>query len=129
MTNSRFRFDEILFKDVNFHRLNLTRGSFYIPLLGWIGKNKAIINTQNDDEECSKWAVIAVLDWPDIKFHHERISNLNKFENNHDWSGLEFPIAIYKIGVFEKKNDISVTILGVKRAEFYICRKSQYKAS
>ena len=32
LLNSRFRFDEVLFPDVNFHWLNLTRGSSYLPL-------------------------------------------------------------------------------------------------
>ena len=32
LLNSRFRFDEILFLDINFHQLNLTRGSSYLPL-------------------------------------------------------------------------------------------------
>ena len=36
LLNSRFRFDEALFLDVNFHMLNLTRGSSYLPLPDWI---------------------------------------------------------------------------------------------
>ena len=32
LLNSRFRFDEVLFLDINFHWLNLTRGSSYLPL-------------------------------------------------------------------------------------------------
>ena len=54
---------------------------------------------------------------------------VKKFENGYDWSGLEFPVAIDKIGIFEKKNDVSVTILGVKGLEIYVDRKSKYKAS
>ena len=71
LANSRFRFDEVLFLDVNFHHLHLTRGSSYLPLPDWIVKKNAIINPQNDDEECFKWAVIAALNWSDIKFHPE----------------------------------------------------------
>ena len=52
LLNSRFRFDEVLFLDVNFHWLNLTRGSSYLSLPDWIARKKAIINPQNDDEEC-----------------------------------------------------------------------------
>ena len=59
LANSRFRFNRVLFLDVNFHRLNLTRGSFYIPLPNWIVKKKAIINPHNDDKGCFKWAIIA----------------------------------------------------------------------
>ena len=63
---SRFRFDEVLFLDANFHLLNLTRGSFYLPLPDWIVKKKAIINPQNEDEECFKWAVIAAENFMEI---------------------------------------------------------------
>ena len=59
LLNSRFRFDEVLFLNTNFHRLNLTRGSSYLPLPDWIENKKAVINPPNDDEECFKWAVIA----------------------------------------------------------------------
>ena len=32
LLNSRFRFDEVLFLDISFHHLNLTRGSSYLLL-------------------------------------------------------------------------------------------------
>ena len=32
LLNSRFVFDEVLFTNIDFHQLNLTRGSSYIPL-------------------------------------------------------------------------------------------------
>ena len=59
LLNSRFMFDEVLRIDINFHWLNFTRGSSYLPLPNWIEKKKAIINCQNDNEECFKWAAIA----------------------------------------------------------------------
>ena len=111
---SRFRFDEVLFLDVNFHCLNLTGGSSYLPLPDWIAKKKAIINPQNDDEECFKWAVIAASE---IGKDLQHVSNLRKFENNYDWSGLEFPVTINKIGIFERKNDVSITVLALKVPE------------
>ena len=58
LLNSRFVFDEVLFLDTNFHRLNLTRGSSYLPLPDWLARKKAIINPHNNDEKCFKWAVI-----------------------------------------------------------------------
>ena len=88
LPKGRFRFDEVLFLDVNFHQLNLTRGSSYLLLPDWLARKKAIINPQNDDEECYKWAVIAALRWGDIKSHPERISNLREFSNDYDWSLL-----------------------------------------
>ena len=118
LLNSRFRFDEVLFLDANFHWLNLTRGSSYLPLPDWIVKKKAIINPQNDDEECFKWSVIAASE---IGKNPQRVSNLRKFENNYDWSGLKFPVSIKDIGVFKVKNGVLVNVLAVEDRDNYIC--------
>ena len=124
LLNSRCKFDEVLFLDANFHQLNLMRGSSYLPLSPWLAKKKAIINPNNDDNECFKWAVTAALEFPNIKSHPERISNLTKFSNNYDWSGLEFPVSTKDIGLFEINNDISINVLAVEGREIYIHRKS-----
>ena len=42
--NSRFVFDDVLFTNVDFHQLNLLRGSSYLPLPNWLARKKAIIN-------------------------------------------------------------------------------------
>ena len=123
LLNSRFRFDEVLFLEISFHRLNLTRGSSYLPLFDWLAQKKAIINPQNEDEECFKWAVIAALRWTDIKFNPECISNLRKFVDNYDWSGLKLPVSIKDINIFEMNNDILVDVLSVENKDIYICRK------
>ena len=70
--------------DVDFHRLNLTRGSSYLPLPDWLAKKKVIINPKNLDLECFKWAVIAAMRWEEIDRDHQRISKLKRFENNFD---------------------------------------------
>ena len=44
LLNSRFVFDEFLYLDINFHHLNLTRGSSYLPLPDWLARKKAIVN-------------------------------------------------------------------------------------
>ena len=78
-------------------------------------KKKAIINPKDEnDEECFKWAVTAALHYVDIKSHPEPISNLRKYIDNYDWSGLEFPLSIKEINKFEKNNDISVNVLGAE---------------
>ena len=121
LANSRFRFHEVLFLDINFHRLRLKRGSSYINLPAWLAKKKVITNPHNDDEECFKWAIIAGLE---IGTDVQRVLNLRNFESNYNWSGLEFPVSLDKIGVFKRKNRISVTVLGVEGKNVYILRKS-----
>ena len=73
-TGSGFTLDKIMHMYINFHRLALTRGGCYIELPEWLKNKKAVINPQNNDEECFKWAVIAALHHKDIKRHPERIT-------------------------------------------------------
>ena len=115
LANSRFVFNEVLFLDVSFYQLNLTRGSSYIPLPSWIASKKAVINPKNEnDEECFKWAVTAALHHDEIGKNPKRISNIMRYTNNYSLSGLKFPVAINKINEFERNNNISVNVLGIK---------------
>ena len=127
LANSRFRFDEIPFLEVNFHKFNLTRGSSYLPLPDWVSRKGGVINPKNEsDEQCFKCAVIAALHYVDIKSHPEHISNLRKHFDNYDWSGLEFPLSIKGISKFKNKNDVIVNILGVEEKKVYILRGKKY---
>ena len=49
----------------------------------------------------------------------QRVSNLRKFTDNYDWSGLEFPVSIKDIGKFENRNNISVNVLAVEGRDIY----------
>ena len=109
-----------------------------IHLPRWLGNKRAIINPKNkNDEECFKWAVIAALHHEEIKSRPERFSNLTRFEDNYDWDGLEFPLPIKGIREFEKRNDISVNVLGVdvivntsgiEENKVYPLRRSKYES-
>ena len=123
LLNSRFIFDEFLYLDVNFYQLNLMRGSSYLPLPDWLVRKKVIVNPHNDDEECFKWYVITAEN-VGMK-DPQRVSNLRKFMDNYDWSGLEFPVSIKDIGKFETRNNISVNVLAVEGRDIYIHRKGQ----
>ena len=123
LLNSKFVFNEFLYLDVIFHQLNLTRGSSCLPLPYWLVRKKAIVNPHNDDEECFKWSVIAA-EKVGMK-DPQRVSNLRKFKDNYDWSGLEFPVSIKDIGKFESRNNVSVNVLAVEDRDIYIHRKGR----
>ena len=111
MTESGFKLDKIMHLYINFHRLALTWGSSYNELQEWIESKKAVINSQNKDEECFKWAVIATLHHKEIKDRPGRISLLEPYENQCNWERLEFTISIKKIDKFEKNNpDMAVNV-------------------
>ena len=103
-SESGFTRDKIMHLHINFHRLTLTRGGSYTELPKWIKSKKAMINPQNKDEECLKWAVITALHYKDIKKDHQRISSVRPYESQYNWKGLEFPVSIKKIDKFEKNN-------------------------
>ena len=54
LRNSKFVFDRVLHMDIDFNRLNLTRGSSYVLLPDWLMKKKAIINPKNSEMKCFK---------------------------------------------------------------------------
>ena len=64
---------------INFHRLVLARGSSYTELLQWLKSKKTVINPQNKDEECFKWAVIGA-------------GLLRFYEKHYNWKRLNFPV-------------------------------------
>ena len=84
LRDSKFVFDRVIHMDIDFHRLNLTRGSSYMPLSDWLAKKGAIINPKNSDMECFKWVVIAAMKWRDIDNHPKRISKLRRYEDDFD---------------------------------------------
>ena len=125
LRNSKFVFDRVLHMDIDFHRLNLTRGSSYVLLPDWLMKKKAIINPKNSDMECFKWAVIAAMKWEEIGNNPERVSKLRRYEGDFDWSDIEFPVSFRDINKFERNNEIGVNILEVENKKTYICRKGK----
>ena len=63
LRDSKFVFDRVMQMEISMHRLNLTRGSSYIPVPAWLSKKKAIIKPKNLYVKRFKWAVIAALKW------------------------------------------------------------------
>ena len=110
LRNSKFVFDRVLYMDMDFHRLNLTRGSSYIPLPDWLTKKKAIISPRNLDMECFKWAVIVATKWEEIHRDCQQISKLRRYENDFDWDGIEFPMSFRDTKRFESRNEITINI-------------------
>ena len=88
-----------------------------------------MINPQNNDEQCFKWAVIAALHHEDIKQNPERISLLRPYEKQYNYKQLEFPASIKKIDKFEKNNPgIAVNVLFNKKKSqnIYAVRRSEH---
>ena len=124
LRNSKFVFDSVMHMDISFHRLNLTRGSSYIPLPDWLSTKKAIINPKNLDMKCFKWVVIAAMKWEEMENNNQRVSKLRRYDD-FDWDGINFPVSISDIKRFESRNEISINVLALEGKKIYICRKGR----
>ena len=122
LRDSKFVFDGVIGMNIDFHRLNLTRGTTFAK---WLAKKGAIINPKNSDMEFFKWAVIVDIKWREIGDHPERISKLRKYEDNFDWDfdGISFQLCLETLREFESRNEITINILAFERKKVYICRK------
>ena len=96
--------------DISIHRLNLTRGSSYLPLPDWLSKKNAIINPKNLDMKCFRWSITAALKWEEIGRDQQRISKLRKYDD-FDLEGINFPVSTKDISKFELRNRIGVNVL------------------
>ena len=122
LRDSKFVFYMVTHMDISIHRLNLTRGSSYIPLPDWLAKKKAIINPKNLDMKCFKWSVIAALKWREIDSNHQRISKLRRYDDL-NWDEINFPVSTKDITKFELRDRIGVNVLVSDGKTPYICRK------
>ena len=124
LRDSKFVFSSVIRMDISIHRLNLTRGSNYIPLPDWLSHKEAIINPKNSDMKYFKWAVIAALKWKEIGRDQQRVSKLRRYDDL-DWDGINFTVSTSDIIRFEIRNQviISINVLALDGKSPYICRK------
>ncbi|RZF41284.1 hypothetical protein LSTR_LSTR017562 [Laodelphax striatellus] len=88
------------------------RGSSYIKLPTKIALRKAVINPQNEDQQCFKWAMLA----KHVQGGHPQRVNAQywRLEDKYNFTGLSFPTTINQIDIFEKNNPgVSVNVYGV----------------
>ena len=103
--------------DINVGKNKPIKGSSYAPLPNALRNKGALINMQNKDNQCFKWAIIRCINPTDDD--PQRIKEeLSKQAEELDWSAIEFPTPcserMYK--KFEK-NDVSLLVFGHETVE------------
>lgn len=97
--------------EVNINKYNPLRASSYIKLPGPLLLKKAIVNVQNDDNNCFAWALISAIAQPTGPAN--RTSSYPDFNNFFDFQGIEFPVKLRDITKFENNNRVSINVYGV----------------
>ena len=87
-------------------------GTSYIELPKDIYDTKSIVNVKNEDQKCFMWSVLSALH--PAEHNPQRVIHYEPFEDELNFTGIEFPVTVDQISKFEKLNsDISITVLGI----------------
>ena len=106
-TSSSYAYESVEGSSIDFHEIDLNRGSSYIPSPDWLRNKGATINPQNTkDNYCFMYALTIVLNHQEIGSKPERISN--KLMNNvpkYNWDYIDFPAGHKDYSAFEQNNE------------------------
>ena len=119
-TDSSYVLESVEGLSIHFHKIDLKRGSSYIPTPKWLETKQATINPKNmNDNFGFVYAATIAIYQKEIGDHPERISNkLLKHACKLDWNGIDFPAFTSDYKIFEKNNkDITLNILYVPYEE------------
>ncbi len=97
--------------DISVVKFNPLDGSGYSKLPPLIAKKKAVINMENDDDQCFKWAVTRALN-PSDKNPKRITKELRDQAEKLNWEGITFPTKVKDIPIWEKNNDKFVSVFG-----------------
>jgi hypothetical protein len=89
---------------IHYVKFNPLIGSSYIETPDYIKRKRAVINVQNSDQECFRWAVLSAL-YPITTFQHSyRVSKYESHKNDAEFSSLKYPVTLPQIREFERRN-------------------------
>ena len=101
------------------HKVNFRPGGSYIDSLDQIKKKKTTVNLKNKHDKRFQYAVTVSLNYEEIKWTPERISNIKQFINKYKWKGINYPSKIDDWKTFEKNNQIiGLNVLYIKEMKY-----------
>lgn len=106
------------------------RGKSFIPTPIELKNAKyGIVNPKNDDDKCFMYAT-AIHKIPKSE-HFERLSVVKKYTEEYNYDGLDFPVALDDIHIFEMNNNVNITVFeyNYDLKEPHLVRRSNGKAS
>src|SRR5437773_8842869 len=79
-------------------------GAGHIPLSADLSAKKGVVNPQNKDNECFRWAILSALH--PVSQNAERISKYQQYYDTLNFKDIEFPVQADEIVLqrFERQN-------------------------
>ena len=113
MKGSDFEFDGVNFLYYGFGKISINRGGSYIDSPKWLKNKKSTINPKNNDYKCFQYAVTLALNLDKINKNSKRVSKIKPFNDQYNWSDIDFPSTSKDWKKFELNNEIALNILYV----------------
>ena len=106
------------------------KGKSYKPFPNVITKKKAVINMENNDDQCFKWAVTRALN--PVENNPQRIKGILRTQaEKYNWNDIKFPMKLKDILKFENNNNINVNVFsyddGTKKVYTLRLSKTDYE--
>lgn len=115
---------EIIGLTINNNKHQVFNGAVHLQLPNFIANKKAVINVQNNDNKCFRWAVLAALH-PNVK-RPNRLSNYIPFEDELNFENITFPMTLNQITLFEIQNEfISINVYAIEEEYNKNSRKNE----
>ena len=103
INGSGWYFKEVLQLEIHKVDYKPMKGSSYIPLPVFIKNKKAIIYIENKkDNKCFQWCILRYLH--PRERDKERITDLKQYENELNFTNIDFPVKLRDIDKFQKQN-------------------------
>ncbi|KAL9983793.1 hypothetical protein ACROYT_G006023 [Oculina patagonica] len=97
---------------INVARYQPLRGGTYLPLPPKLANKKAVINVQNRDNQCLKWALRAALFPPRDGKNPQRTSRY-PVDDGINYNGIDFPTPVKQIDKLEAQNsNLAINVFG-----------------
>lgn len=89
-------------------------GSSYIKLPREVENKKSVINPQNNDQHCFKWAILVKHVTGNNRYRVGE--NYSEHEEKYNFNGLHFPTPPQEVNIFENNNPTtSINVYGLKQ--------------
>ena len=115
--------EEILEAFINVAQYQPMRGGSYMPLPAKLKNKKAVLNIQNRDNECLRWAIRAALFRP--RGDMRRTSSYPT-EDDLNFTGIDFPTPVSQIDRLERQNqNLAINVFGWEKEQVVVHRISE----
>ena len=78
-------------------------------------ESKYVVNVQNEDTECFRYAVLCSVFYDKLKNNKNRVKTYEPYLNSLDFDSVEFPMKIENISSFERKNKLKINVFSMDK--------------